>query len=144
MASRVTVLSGPSPEPTERTSWNRRRHVVLRDIGRGMGVVWLCRDKVLGLSQNWQHLSNIGSGRFTANASPPPAGQYPVDLVLYGADRMPKETVSVGSQGIGGRRVDAATTSAARVLPETHGHRGHPGALNKGFSPSAPGGQLLV
>jgi hypothetical protein len=53
MASRVTVLWGPSPEPTERTSWNRRRQLLLRDIGRGgMGVVWLCRDKVLGLSQN--------------------------------------------------------------------------------------------
>jgi hypothetical protein len=57
---------------------------------------------------------------------------------------MPKETVSIGSQGIGGRRVDAATTTAARVLPEAHGHLGHPGALNKGFSPSARRERLLV
>jgi hypothetical protein len=44
--------------------------------------------------------------------------------VLYGADTMAKQTVSIGSLAIGGQRVDAATTSAARAT-RNHGHGGH-------------------
>ena len=76
----------------------------------------------LGWAQDeYQYLSNGGSGRFTATALPSSVGQYPVQVVLYGADGMPKETVGIGTllvgQVIDGLTISPVTASATHVLP---------------------------